>query len=171
MGRFSLEDYQTVDERLHEFWARHPEGRVLTSLESMEGDRWVVKARVYTGADDSTPRATGFAEEKIGSSPVNKTSALENAETSAIGRALANMGYSPKGKRPSREEMAKVAAADEPEEEKWDPKSMVSAMIEQYGDAAKDACKRAGVKAYSDLTPAKYAEVRAIVEFEGEATE
>jgi arylamine N-acetyltransferase len=34
---------------------------------------------------------------------------LENCETSAIGRALANAGYAPKGKRPSREEMSKVA--------------------------------------------------------------
>jgi hypothetical protein len=40
---------------------------------------------------------------------VNKTSALENGETSAIGRALANAGYAPKGKRPSREEMSKAA--------------------------------------------------------------
>jgi hypothetical protein len=40
---------------------------------------------------------------------VNSTSALENAETSAIGRALANAGYAAKGKRASREEMTKVA--------------------------------------------------------------
>jgi hypothetical protein len=40
---------------------------------------------------------------------VNATSALENCETSAIGRALANLGYAPKGKRPSREEMLKAS--------------------------------------------------------------
>jgi hypothetical protein len=39
---------------------------------------------------------------------------LENCETSAIGRALANAGYAPKGKRPSREEMTKVVAAKPP---------------------------------------------------------
>lgn len=114
MGRFNLDDYQTVDDRLHEFWSRFPDGRVLTQLVSQENDRWVVKALVYTDSGDEVARATGFAEEKIGSSPVNKTSALENAETSAIGRALANMGMSPKGQRPSREELEKVERADEP---------------------------------------------------------
>lgn len=108
MGRFNLDDYQTVDDRLHEFWTRFPDGRVLTQLVSAEDDRFVVKALVFTDSADERARATGFAEEKIGSSPVNKTSALENAETSAIGRALANMGMSPKGTRPTREEMEKI---------------------------------------------------------------
>jgi hypothetical protein len=112
MGRFNLDDYQTVDDRLHEFWTRFPDARVLTQLVSSDDDRFVVKALVYTDSQDERPRATGFAEEKIGSSPVNKTSALENAETSAIGRALANMGLSPKGQRPTREEMDKVARSD-----------------------------------------------------------
>lgn len=112
MGRFNLDDYQTVDDRLHEFWTRFPDARVLTQLVSSDDDRFVVKALVYTDSQDERPRATGFAEEKIGSSPVNKTSALENAETSAIGRALANMGMSPKGQRPTREEMDKVVRSD-----------------------------------------------------------
>ena len=115
MGRFNLDDYQTVDDRLHEFWSRFPDGRVLTALVSQAEDRFVVKASVFTDGSDEVPRATGFAEEKIGSSPVNKTSALENAETSAIGRALANMGMSPKGQRPSREELEKVERGDAPE--------------------------------------------------------
>jgi hypothetical protein len=50
-----------------------------------------------------------LAEETVQGRGVNATSALENCETSAIGRALANAGYATKGKRASREEMGKVA--------------------------------------------------------------
>lgn len=52
--------------------------------------------------------ATGWAREVDGEGLVNATSALENCETSAIGRALANAGYSTSKQRASREEMAKA---------------------------------------------------------------
>lgn len=60
-----------------------------------------------------TPKATGLAFEIEGTAGANATAALENAETSAIGRALANAGYSG-NKRTSREEMAKVNRASNP---------------------------------------------------------
>ena len=63
---------------------------------------------LFKDASDGVAWATGYAEETVSSRGVNQTSALENCETSAIGRALANAGYAPKGKRPSREEMSKV---------------------------------------------------------------
>ena len=69
----------------------------------------MVKAGIYRETTDPRPWATGYAEEKESERGVNATSALENCETSAIGRALANAGYATKGKRPSREEMTKVA--------------------------------------------------------------
>jgi hypothetical protein len=80
-------------------------------LEVVEATRYIVKAYLYKDANDSVAWATGYAEETVTSRGVNQTSALENCETSAIGRALANAGYAPKGKRPSREEMNKVVAA------------------------------------------------------------
>jgi hypothetical protein len=80
-------------------------------LEVVEATRYIVKAYLFKDASDGVAWATGYAEETVTSRGVNQTSALENCETSAIGRALANAGYAPKGKRPSREEMSKVVAA------------------------------------------------------------
>jgi hypothetical protein len=105
---FDLSDYEPVEERLARFWKDHPGGRVLTSLHYSDERQFIFQTALYR-ADEDRPFATGFAQEIIGSTPVNKTSALENCETSSTGRALANAGYAPKGHRPSREEMAKAA--------------------------------------------------------------
>lgn len=114
MANFNLADYETVEERIRRFYADNPEGRIMTQNLTTEADRaaatWIVQAFVFTGGD--LPKASGLAFEVDGVGMANKTSALENAETSAIGRALANAGYSG-NKRASREEMAKVARADQ----------------------------------------------------------
>ena len=107
---FNLADYETVEVRLEKFIKDYPDFRIATELEVVEKDRYIVKAYLFKTAGDSVAWATGYAEEKITDRGVNSTSALENCETSAIGRALANAGYAAKGKRPSREEMAKVVA-------------------------------------------------------------
>ena len=107
MARFNLDDYETVEQRLSRFWADHPEGRVLTSIVHHDSSRFVVRAEIYFDRESGII-ASGHAEEIVGSNPINKISALENGETSAIGRALANCNYSGIGKRPSREEMEKV---------------------------------------------------------------
>ena len=105
---FNLEDYETVEERLSKFWKEHPDGRIFTTLVEHTLQRFIVQAAIYRTEVDAQPWTTGYAEETVSTRGVNSTSALENCETSAIGRALANANYASKGKRPSREEMAKV---------------------------------------------------------------
>jgi hypothetical protein len=109
---FNLEDYETVEERLVKFWKDNPDGRISTTLVESTLQRFIVQASVFRTEVDVHPWTTGYAEETVSTRGVNSTSALENCETSAIGRALANAGYVTKGKRPSREEMSKVKAAE-----------------------------------------------------------
>jgi hypothetical protein len=110
---FNLADYETVEERLTKFWKDHPDGQIHTQLLEQSSGRFIVLASIFRTEADARPWTTGLAEETVQGRGVNATSALENCETSAIGRALANAGYATKGKRASREEMAKVGKAQE----------------------------------------------------------
>lgn len=108
MAGFNLQDYEPVEERLARFWEKHPNGRIRTEILSSTDQSIVMLALVFRDAEDKLAAATGHAQEKPGDGMVNKTSWVENCETSAIGRALANLGYAPKGARASREEMGKA---------------------------------------------------------------
>lgn len=114
MAQFNLNDYETVEERIRRFYGDHPDGRIITrnitTLQDRQVSTWVVESTIYLTALDqihNAPKATGLAFEIDGGKGPNATSALENCETSSIGRALANANYSG-NKRVTREEMAKV---------------------------------------------------------------
>jgi len=109
---FDLSNYETVESRLARFWQAHPNGRVRTQMLNYTGDACVFYAELYAHKDDKDPVATGWAEEIKTDRGVNATSFVENCETSAIGRACANFVFATQGKRPSREEMAKVSRAE-----------------------------------------------------------
>lgn len=105
----NLQDYEEVKERLPRFWEQFPDGAVRTVLLEWRDDQFAVQALLFRHADDELPMATGLAHERLGGQGANKDAALENCETSAIGRALANGTFaSDKKPRPSREEMRKV---------------------------------------------------------------
>jgi hypothetical protein len=111
---FNINDYETVEVRLGKFINEHVDFRIYTELLESSPTRFIVRASIYRTELDAYPWATGLAYEMVTDRGVNQTSALENCETSAIGRALANAGYAAKGKRPSQSEMAKVIAAETP---------------------------------------------------------
>ena len=84
--------YKTVAKRVDEFRKKHNTTMsIITRLIESTAEFVVMKAEILD--KDGRVIATGYAEEKRNASMINKTSALENCETSAIGRALANFGY------------------------------------------------------------------------------
>ena len=84
-------DYKTVAKRVDEFRKQYESKMaIVTNLVAIDEKSVVMKAEIL----DENQRiiATGYAEENRQASQINRTSALENCETSAIGRALANFG-------------------------------------------------------------------------------
>jgi hypothetical protein len=100
-----LKDYIEVNVRVEKFYERFPNGRIVTELVSWSEGVVVMKAYAYRDLNDNVPSATGHAYEKEGSTYINKTSALENCETSAVGRALAMLGFEIKKSIASKEEV------------------------------------------------------------------
>ena len=103
-----IDDYAPVADRIVVFYQQFPTGRIITELVGNTEREVVFKALVYRSADDVQPAATGWASERVGDGQINSVACLENTETSAIGRALANLGLTASRNRPSREEMEKV---------------------------------------------------------------
>lgn len=110
MAFFNLNEYQTVQERVEIFRQLHPTGRIVNEIVLINEKEVVMKSSVYLDLNDAQPVAVDFAQETVGTKGVNSTSWVENCSTSATGRSLALLagGMSPKGKKPSREEMTKV---------------------------------------------------------------
>jgi hypothetical protein len=108
---FTNDSYAPVADRIRLFYDRFPSGRVITELVSRQDREIVFKASVYRDAAESNAAATGWASEREGDGDVNAVACLENTETSAVGRALANLGFTASSRRPSREEMAKADRA------------------------------------------------------------
>lgn len=103
-----IHDYAPVADRIVVFYQQFPSGRIITELVGNTEREVVFRALVFRASDDVQPAATGWASERVGDGEINSVACLENTETSAIGRALANLGLTASRNRPSREEMEKV---------------------------------------------------------------
>ena len=98
--------YVPVVERIKAFWEMYPNGKITTVLLSNNDGACLFEAEVYKDRSSITPDATGFAREVETSSYINKTSYIENCETSAVGRALGILGIGIDADLASAEEMS-----------------------------------------------------------------
>lgn len=117
--------YVPVNERVKEFRAKYPELRVLTELVSLDENSVVMKATVSDM--EGNVLANGYAQEDRGSSNINKTSYVENCETSAVGRALGMFGIGIDASMASADEVANAIDRQEALKQKVD-KNSISAL-------------------------------------------
>ena len=104
-------DYVDVANRIQAFRQIFPEGRIETEILDHSNGSVLIKASVYS--IDGRLLATGHALENQNASMINKTSYIENCETSAIGRALGNLGIGSTQSIASVEELTSAMAAQE----------------------------------------------------------
>ena len=110
---FNLEEYELVEDRLKAYWKENPNGIITTHVVHITDDGTCVTIKAEITDNDKNLVATGIAQETKGQGGfANKDAWVENCETSAIGRALANWKYQGSNKRPSRQEMSKVGGSN-----------------------------------------------------------
>src|SRR3954463_13019401 len=93
--RFNPDEYITVHERIEKFYAKFPQGRIITAIieHNEETGFILMRAEVYREPDDALPAATGHAYELRSAGHVQAGSYVEVCETSSVGRALALLGF------------------------------------------------------------------------------
>ena len=163
---FDVGEYAPVADRITLFYARFPTGRIITRLIAQTEHEITVQAFVFRSVEEPRPSATGLASERIGDGDVNTVACLENTETSAIGRALANLGLTASAQRPSREEMVKAnrernfrVAEASPRRLTTAP-SPASVALQRNADRVMDALDLLAVAQRAGLTPCRARRLR-----------
>ena len=135
-------DYAMVVTRIHSFVQQHANGQILTEIVKDEDGVVVFKAHAVI---DGIIRGTGHAMEREGSNNINKTSHYECAETSAIGRCLAMIGYMPSGAIASYEEVENAKLQQSKIKEHELTMTSASAYISQALQSAIDSDDEEGI--------------------------
>lgn len=164
---FDVGEYAPVADRITLFYARFPMGRITTRLIARTEHEITVQAYVFRSVEEERPSATGLASERIGDGDVNTVACLENTETSAIGRALANLGLTASAQRPSREEMLKAnreraLRVSEPSPRRLTSHSAPagSVALQQNADRVMDALDLLAIAQRAGLTPCRARRLR-----------
>ena len=115
-------DYAQVNQRVKGFRMNYPQGFIKTDIVSLDGGMCVIKAQVGYYDEDGREilLGTGTAFELQNATPINKTSYIENCETSAVGRALGMAGYGIDTAMCSAEELQNALDAQEENKGKED---------------------------------------------------
>lgn len=148
---FKDKPYAPVNERIKAFRMVHPEGAIVTEIISNTDGVIVMRATVMTA--EGSVLGTGTAYEKESSSYINKTSYVENCETSAVGRALGMAGYGVDGSMCSAEELVNALKQQEEmkakdhADMKAESKAQTAevANLQTRADIVKDYCARVGM--------------------------
>lgn len=176
-------DYVMVNERIKELKRLYPDYSIVTEIEHLEDKMCVVKAMILDA--DGNPKATGHAYEREGSTPINRTSFIENAETSAVGRAIGFMNIGIDTSICSAEELAIAISQQETPEQIAERKlngeavelptgedfakamksassqqiTMIKGIAERIGQPTENICKKYKVKELGDLSPEQATEI------------
>jgi hypothetical protein len=135
---FNLDEYTTVAERIKLFYAKYPDGRILTTLVHHDPTHIIFKAELYKNMEDARPFVTGYAKEVISDRGVNRDFALENCETSSIGVAAKNANIGTEKNAISREEAAKVNKVKERDSLIQEAKAKMAQTATEYVPIAKE---------------------------------
>lgn len=151
-------EYIPVNERIKEFWKRYPDGNIVTEIISNENGVCVFKATIYV---NGAIAATGHAYEKETSSFINKTSYIENCETSAVGRALGILGIGIDTSIASAEEVDNAIYQQETKIDKIKVTALKKAIenAEMSDEKVKEVLAEFGYKTIEDIKIVDYMNV------------
>lgn len=152
-------DYAEVNQRVKAFRMLYPEGQIKTNMEIIENGLVVIKAQIGTYVDgEFRILSTGYAYEKENSTFINKTSYIENCETSAVGRALGFLGLGIDVSIASYEEVGNaIANQDKDKPVSKSEKEGLVASCQAKGLVVTDLLKSLGWKEGDKITREQYA--------------